>query len=415
MVVFWIFAAVMTVAALAFVLVPLLRSRVPVPRASAEANLEVLRGQRRELDADVAAGTLSPEAREEALADLVARAEADLTADPPAAKTVRKPWITAAATGLLVPAIAVGLYFALGNPGAITLKPTPPATEAGKAPFNDEQIVNMVENLAKKVRERPDDAQGWALLARSMNALNRFKEAAEAYAHLAKLSPGDPNVLADWADALAMAQGRDLSGRPYELVKQALIIDPRHHKALALAGTAALNEGDFSGSIRHWDTLRAQLPPGSEDARRVETIISEIRTRTGATAQKGLPAPPLAAAAPPKPGGSVSGTVSVAPEIAGKIAITDTLFIFARAEGGARVPLAILRASAKELPRSFVLDDSMGMAPGVRLSTTPAVRIEARVSKSGNAMPQPGDLSGSSAVVKPGAKDVKVVIDRVVP
>ncbi|HSW84809.1 MAG TPA: c-type cytochrome biogenesis protein CcmI, partial [Usitatibacter sp.] len=109
------------------------------------------------------------------------------------------------------------------------------------------------------------------------------------------------------------------------------------------------------------------------------------------------------------------GVVTVAPEIASKITSTDTLFVFARSEGGSRAPLAVLRGSAKELPLRFALDDTMAMSPQWNLSRASDVRIEARVSKSGNAAPQPGDVVGTSAVVKPGARDVRIVIDKVLP
>ena len=134
--------------------------------------------------------------------------------------------------------------------------------------------------------------------------------------------------------------------------------------------------------------------------------------------QRFAPAPPSApgpVSAPNTAGATVSGAVSLAPALASRVAPTDTLFIFARAEGGPRVPLAVSRGGARELPKAFVLDDSMAMAPGMKLSTASAVRIEARVSKSGNALPQPGDLVGASGVVKPGARDVKIVIDRILP
>ena len=114
-------------------------------------------------------------------------------------------------------------------------------------------------------------------------------------------------------------------------------------------------------------------------------------------------------------GATIAGRVDVAPVLSAKIAPDDTLFIFARAVDGPRMPLAVLRLSARELPKSFTLDDSMGMAPGARLSAAQAVVVEARVSKSGNALPQSGDLSGKSTTVKPGAADVKIVIDQVVP
>ncbi len=416
MVVFWILAALMVGVALAFVLVPLLRAPAGAPPTSGEANLDVLRSQRREIDADVAAGVLPADAREEALSELVARAEADLPRSPePATAPARRAWGAAIAAGALLPVAAVALYLALGEPRGLE-----PAAHAARtpdeAPFSDTQIVSMVESLAKKVSERPDDVQGGSLLARSLNALGRYPEAVEAYEHLAKLVPNNADVLADWADALAMKNNRNLSGRPYELVRQALKIDPANQKALALAGTAALNEGDFKSSLAHWQALGKQLPPGSEDQQKVETIIGEVRGRAAAA---GSALPSGSAAAPPAPkaaaGSTVAGSVSVSAELIPKIVATDTLFIFARSEGGPRVPLAVLRGGARELPKAFTLDDSMAMAPDMNLSSASAVRIEARVSRSGSATPQSGDLVGTSAVVKPGARDVKIVIDRVLP
>jgi len=171
MVVFWILAALMTLVALAFVLVPLLRGRALAGPSPLEANLEALRGQRREIDRDIADGTLPMEARDEALAELVDRAQDDLAqAAVTAPRVLRRPWAVAAMVALALPALAFGLYAAIGTPAA-----TDAAAVAGaRAPADEQQIVAMVENLARKVRERPEDAQGWALLARSMAALSRF-------------------------------------------------------------------------------------------------------------------------------------------------------------------------------------------------------------------------------------------------
>jgi cytochrome c-type biogenesis protein CcmH len=440
MVAFWILAALMTGVALAFVLVPLLRSRARPSPSAVDANLAVLRGQRREIEADIAAGVLPAEAREEALRELVSRTESELAGTRErAGADAGRPVIAAVLVAALLPMATIGVYLATGNfravdapvvaadAGAVAAGAAP----KGEAPLSDQQVLAMVENLKKKVQERPDDIQGWSLLARSMNALGRYAEAVEAYEHLEKLVPGNADILVDHADALAMARGRNLQGKPFDLVKQALKINPTHQKGLALAGTATLNAGDFAGSIRYWEQLGKLVAPGSEDEARIREIIAEVRGRA-ATAGKPLPGPAIASApapvpapAPASPPGpasapgaaaaTVSGAVSLAPALASRVAPTDTLFIFARAEGGPRVPLAVLRGGAGELPKAFVLDDSMAMAPGMKLSTTGAVRIEARVSKSGNALPQPGDLVGSSGVVKPGARDVKIVIDRTLP
>jgi cytochrome c-type biogenesis protein CcmH len=417
MVVFWILATLMTAVALAFVLVPLLRARALRGPSQSESNLAVLRGQRREIEADVANGILPADVREEALAELVDRAQADLsTPDPTTPAQAKQPWI-AAAVAVVLPLLAFGTYVAMGTPAATD----PKLLARGADKVDDARIVAMVESLAKKVRDRPDDAQGWALLARSMAALGRFKESAQAYEHLAKLAPTDPQVLADYADALGMAQGGTLAGRPRELASQALSIDPKHRKALALAGTAAMDAGDYPGATKHWQTLAAELTPGSEDELQVRAILDEIKLKAAAAGQA-LPAPsktaPKVAATAPAAAVasvSVSGSVSIAPAIASKVDGTETLWIFARAESGSRIPLAVLRATAKQLPMAFALDDSMAMAPTARISQAQAVRVEARISRSGSATPQSGDLVGASVVVKPGARDVKVVVDKVQP
>ena len=418
MAVFVAIAVLMTLVALAFVLVPLARAPRPAGRGVAEANLEVLRSQRREIEADAASGLLGAGEREAALADLVARAQGELSlpAETAAAPSARKPWAAIALVAAALPACAIGIYLAVGDPAAMRARPAP-------AQLDDAQIVAMVESLAAKVRERPDDARGWALLARSMSALGRFDESAKAYEHLAGLVPNDAQVYADYADALAMSQGRSLAGKPYELARRALEIDPHNAKALALAGTAAMDSGDFAAAANHWRTLVAEMAPGSDDERQVLAILDELNTRAKAAGRPLPTMPPLArtgaAASPASPATSasakVTGSVQIAPALATKAGAGDTLFVFARSEGGSRMPLAVLRTTAGALPLDFSLDDSMAMSPMAKLSTASAVRIEARVSRSGGATPQPGDLVGTSAVVKPGASGIRIVIDKVLP
>jgi cytochrome c-type biogenesis protein CcmH len=419
MLAFWIVAAILTAVALIFLLVPLLRTRPPRGPSSREANLAILRGQRGEIESDIVHGVLPGESRDEALAELVARAGEDLNVGSEAVDApARRPWILASVLAALLPLCAVGIYFAVGSPAALDARPA-----AAQAPFSDRQIEAMVESLAKKVRDRPNDVEGWRLLSRSLNALGRFPEAVEAYAHLLTLAPNDPDVLADYADALAMTQGQKLTGKPAALVAQALAIDPNHPKSLALAGTAAMNSGEYRLATGYWSRLLGQLAPESDDARQVRAILAEISARAASGAK-----PPALAQAPRQQdpeapskspraaaGATMTGRVSIDPALKSKIASGDTLFIFARSEGGPRMPLAVIRASAGELPRDFKLDDSMSMAPNMTLSSAKTVRIEARVSKSGNAIGQPGDLMGASNPIAPGTQGVAIVIDRVLP
>jgi cytochrome c-type biogenesis protein CcmH len=429
MVVFWILAACMVLAALAIVLVPLLRTRDSASGPSEhEATLEVLRGQRGEIEADIAAGTLPAEARDEVLAELVERAGHDL---PPAEAATPKrgaaipparPWATAAVVAIALPALAFGLYAAIGTPAATDPRMLQAAASGAS---HEKELIGMVESLARKVRERPDDARGWDLLARSMMQIGRYPEAVEAYEQLARIMPGEAQVYADWADALGMAQGRSLRGRPRELAEKALSLDPQHAKALALAGTAAMDASDYRAAMGYWQRLAAVVPPGSEDAAQVSAVMEEVRQRSGGTVA--IPATRVAKApsssevakAPSSSekaaasGSGISGSVTLAPAVADKMKGGEQLFVFARAEGGPRVPLAVVKVPARELPYQFALDDSQAMAPGMNISSAQAVRIEARISRSGEAKAQPGDLVGTSEVVRPGARGVKVVVDRV--
>jgi cytochrome c-type biogenesis protein CcmH len=292
MAVFWILATLMTAVALAFVLVPLLRTRTSAAPTTDEANLEVLRAQRREIDADVASGVLPSQERAAALEELVRRADQDLAGRDAATVRAGKPWVVAIAAGVLMPLIAFGTYLAVGTPRAAD----PAVMAAMRQPTSDAQIVAMVESLAAKMKDRPEDPQGWSLLARSMAALGRFKESSDAYERLAKLAPGDPQVLADWADSLGMAQGRTLAGKPYELAKQALKIDPNHRKALALAGTAAMDAAEFTAARDYWTRLAAQVPPDSPDYAQVQQVLVEVAARAS-TGGMPLPGAPTAAAA----------------------------------------------------------------------------------------------------------------------
>ena len=424
MLVFWSLAALLLAVTLALLLRPLLRARhVAVAPDADAAAISVYRDQKQALDAECADGVITPAERDAAVTEL-ARRLGDEVATVRSAQTdqrgQRRAWFAAAALLLLIPSAAVVLYARLGNPAAG--EPAHAAATDGRNPHEiaDTQIVAMVDSLAQRLKARPDDADGWALLARSYQALGRFPEAADAYAHADALIPDNAALLADYADVLAMAQGRKLAGKPAALAQRALAIDPNHRKALALAATAALEARDLDGALAYWRRLLAQFPQASDDAKQVTAIIAEIES-----AQRGGKGVPVAgdsaprrearALVTPPAAATIAGRVDISPALATKVALTDTVFIFARAVDGPRVPLAVLRIAAKDLPKEFTLDDSMGMAPGAKLSGAAAVIVEARISKSGNALPQSGDFSGRSAPIKPGAAGVKVVIDQVVP
>ncbi|MCC6195374.1 MAG: c-type cytochrome biogenesis protein CcmI [Burkholderiales bacterium] len=407
---FWILALALVAATLAWLVVPLLR-RASAADDPADESLvtAVFRDHRRQIDADYAAGTITPAERETALSELTRRFGQELAQAGSADEIKvgeRSRWIAALVLVACVPVVSGVMYVALGSPAALS-----PSATAPRDPIaGDPQILAMVEQLANRLNANPEDGEGWAMLGRSYRALGRPELSAQAYAEAAKRLPPNAAVYTDWAEAIALGQDRSLAGQPTELLDRALAIDPDNAKALALAGAAAAERNDAATAIRHWTRLKTVLPPDSP-------LIAEVDRRL---ATVGAAAAPPASATTPAPaatvtGPSVAGRVSLDPKLAKNVAPGDTVFIFARDPDGSRMPLAVMRVAASELPRTFVLTDAMAMSPAATISKATKVVVEARISKSGDAKAQPGDLSGTSSPVAPGARDVAVTIDQVVP
>lgn len=339
---------------------------------------------------------------------------------------------------------AAGGYAWLGNPAALAVAPGTPGAaapvEAGQD-VDKAQFEAMTQRLADRLKSKPDDAEGWAMLGRSYSMLERFPLALEAYKKVIALRPNEAQGYADMADAMGMVAGRKLDGEPEKMIRRALELDPDNAKALGLAGTIAFERGDAAGAAKHWERALAKVEPGSDMASRLRGAVDEARQRAGlpplpAAAQAaspdtnpanpatpGAPATPVVASnAPAAPaaqlaaaGASVQVRITLAPALAAKAAPDDTVFIFARAQAGPKAPLAIQRRQVKDLPLDVTLDDSMAMSPALRLSTVAQVVIGARISKSGNAMPQPGDLQGLTPAVPVGSKGLKLEIAEVLP
>ncbi len=424
MIPFVLVAVAMVAIAVAWVLIPLLR-RGTTGIARGASNVEILRDQVRELDADLAAGTMPRERYEQAKRELEARAieesrEGQTASSAPSHSAA---WTAALVAGA-IPIVALLLYAMLGNHDAFSPVAARGAKGGADHEVTPQEIEAMASKLAARLQNEPDNVDGWVMLARTYYALNRHAEAARAFDRAVALVPGNADLLADYADALGAAEG-GLKGKSLELVDQALKADPTHWKALALAGTAAFNRKDYQGAVAYWERMKATVPPGSPMAGSVDASIAEARELGGlpATTTKSAAATtPMAPSAPTptaqaaaSPGRSIGGTVSLAPALAAKATPTDTVYIFARAAEGPKMPLAILKKQVKDLPAAFTLDDSMAMTPDFALSKFPAVVVGARVSKSGSASPQSGDLEGLSATVQVGATGLAVVIDRTLP
>ncbi|MEP7138033.1 MAG: c-type cytochrome biogenesis protein CcmI [Caldimonas sp.] len=331
-----------------------------------------------------------------------------------------------AVLAVVVLAVAGLGYWKTGSPSLARLGPSSGADATTAAAPADpaasaaglKQIEAMVGQLAERMKENPNDAQGWAMLARSYTVLSRFADALPAYRRASELQPPNAALLADWADAVAATQGRADNPESVSLVARALALDPKHVKGLALAGTIAYERGDFKGASAQWQKIVDQLPPGSEIAQQIQASIDEAHARSGAPPAKVAAAPPAPGSTEAKPGiagGAVSGIVTLDPALRAKASADDSVFVFARPASGGRMPLAVLRAKVSDLPLTFRLDDSMAMAPGMTISSVPLVTVGARISKTGNAIAQAGDLAGESATaIAPGTSGIAITIGSVV-
>lgn len=266
-------AAVLTVLIVAWVVRPLLRPAPSDGVSSQRLNAAIYRDQLQALDRDLASGAISP-ADHEATRDELQLRLLDDTAEPAAPSTANATsfWSarrTAAVFALALPLGAAGMYYALGNPAALN----PAAAQAAA----NEQVIKMVASLAAKLKENPDNPQGWAMLARSYKVMGRLDEAEQAYGKAGEAISKHPDLLIDYAELLALRAGNRMEGRPLELVRQALSVDPEHPSALMMSGVAAYQQADFDGAAREWEKLLALLEPGSEDAKLTQENLDDAR------------------------------------------------------------------------------------------------------------------------------------------
>ncbi len=285
---------------------------------------------------------------------------------------------------------------------------------------NSAQITAMVDKLAQRLKQDPNDGEGWGMLARSYSVMERNDEALDAYAHAVALRKDDASLLVDYADALGVKNQHSLAGEPMQLIARALKIDPANLKGLALAGTEAFMRKDYALAERYWSEVQKIGPAENPLVQQVVASLQEARSRSGLTGAGASPVnstPSQAPAAPTKaPSGAaatVGGTVTLAAALRAQVSPQDTVFIFARPANGGRMPLAAQRVQVKDLPYRFTLDDSKSMSSSMPLSSSAQVVLGARISKSGDAIPQVGDLSGQAGPVALGTQGIALEINEV--
>lgn len=423
MMLFWILVTAMVAMAVSFVVVPMLRHKHSVSTSRDELNIAVIKQQLAELQADLDNGKLEREAFEAARIDLEKELLYDVCEANGAVVRVsakRGRW-AAGVLAVAIPVTAVLLYQQLGSSKLIALAQSQANIE--QAQDQEPSVAEMVERLAQRLQQRPEDLKGWQMLARSYYVLQRYGAAAEAYARAAALDGGkDPDILAGYAEALALAHDGRLAGKPSELLAKALALQPRNPRALWLNGYRYYQGGDYRKAIRQWELLAQLVPADSQEAAQIQQGIQDARAQlrepATATPEPAQAAPPAArskAKAPVKDK-AIQVKVALADDLKNEVSSDNTVFIFARAVNGPRMPLAVVRKRVSELPATLTLDDASAISPQLTLSGFSEVVLEARVSKSGNAIAQSGDLRGAVKPVTPGQVEVvELTIDSVVP
>ena len=417
--VFWSLIACMLLAGLLAILRHLLVARQIDRDTPDDPVVTVFKQRVRELEQEQENGLISAEQlsgmKQDLERTLLAEAQAAAGDGKMPKHDIPPDWKTAAALLVLVPAIAIGLYFHLGQPGIIETLRMAAVHGSGSEAEQMASIASMVDKLAQRLQNSPDDAEGWSMLARSYKVMGRFNDAVAAYEHLYSLTGDEPGVLLQYADALASANGNRLSGKPAELIQRALKLSPDNTMGLWLAGMVAREQGDNQTALAYWQRLLPLLQNDADSYQEVTQLIHTVQKDLGM--KESEISPPGSAAVPVAAGDKgIKVRVMLAAELTGKASPEDALFVYARATSGPPMPLAAVRKQVKDLPLELTLDDTLAMMPTLKISGYDSVRINARIAKSGTPTESSGDLVAEAVAATPGQEQpVELSIKTVVP
>lgn len=407
MIVFWLACAAMVIVALLYILWPLIKVENVEDSDQLQAKMAAFKANLYELEQDVKNGNMAAEdaapAREEiefAILQTTNQLQEKQTHNPQANL------LSLLLVCALLPTSAIILYLQLGQQQLITVDATASVPETGEA---QPSVEEMVSGLAEKLKHQPNDVTGWTMLARSYMVMGNYEQAVAAYKHLYSIASDNPSVLVGYADALAMNSAGNLQGMPETLLDKALQLDPNNRAGLWLAGISAQQVGKHDVAIEHWQKLLPQLENDAQARQEIEKMMAQSRE------QLGLLEPVQVAAEIVSAKKSLTVNVDISDSLKSGLSPNMTVFVVARALSGPPVPLAVVRRQVGELPFKVVLDDSAAMAPIAKISDHDIVNISARVSLSGTATRQAGDIISQWLTVETTqAEAVSLTIDEVI-
>ena len=357
-----------------------------------QMNAAIYREELEKLEAERSAGSINSADYEIAHAEMRQRLFQD-TNEEDDRSVMGSSKITVIGLCIFISVLSAGFYLSLGDASRI-------ADQGAQQPMTQEGVEKMVSEFAAKMEKDPTNLKGWVMLARSYRILGRNEDAARAYERAGNFIDSDPQLLADYADVLAANANGNFAGKPLKLINQALSLDPNNLMALWLSGTASYTAGNYKAAVQTWEKLAQQLPPGTEEARSIAESIADARTKGGLSSKAIVG------------NKEISGKIEISADLKSKVKSGDIVMVIAR-KPGERMPVAVLRTSAAEFPMNFALTDALAMNPSAPLSQIAEASIEVRISKTGMAKPEPGDLISAPQTVKIGASNVRLVIDQV--
>ncbi|MFV1992309.1 MAG: c-type cytochrome biogenesis protein CcmI [Acidiferrobacterales bacterium] len=403
--VFWIIVTILMLIALAIATIPYWRKLDTAALDSSELNIILYKRRLAELELDLINDVLDQEQYDASVSELKLQLLSDIPEGQEKTSSSSKTWSkqTILATFLLIPALSISLYILLGNKDIAT----------GNVEVTGHQqspdIKKMIAGIQKRLEAEPGNVRGWTMLGRTYAAINQFDKAVAAYEKAYKLAPADADILTGLAESLAIVQDNKLQGRPFKLIEKALKINKKHPRALWLAGHAQMQLGNNKKAVAYWQTLLTSLPPDHESAQKVRQFISELGGEAGSSV--------VPASKDKKPGQDKNGIrvkVRLAKNLKNVAPQNATLFIFARAAKGPRMPLAGKKLRVSDLPTEIVLNDDSAMIPGKTISSVNQIIVGARISRSGGPISKPGDLEGFSPVISSAHPEtLEVVINQI--
>lgn len=383
-----------------------------------QQNIDMLRQEFVDLKAQLEAGELTQEQYQSAYDDLVVSLGDDLkqNTDETAPRRQFSQTKTLLVIFLALAILTPVLYFHFGTPQAINPKKAEQNMQSAHSAAgvrNSQTIAAMVSRLQQKLKQDPNNPEGWTMLGRSYMVLNNYDMAVKALSKAYAQRSDDPSILLMYADALAMQNGGKVNGKAFKLIKRVLAHDPHDPTAMWMAAMAYETRSDYKSALKYWKQLLPVVKDNPQDYKEVRMHLAHAESVVTGKPMKLPSSTSNTQTASANTGASVTAVIKLDAKYKAKVKPTETVFVYARAVDGPPQPLAAKRLQVKDLPAKVTLNDSMAMSPSNKLSDYPQVYIGARVSKSGTAMPSRGDLQGiSGRVATKDGKTIEVTIDK---